>query len=95
MRRSLCELLPFSFLSVSAAALFFIAESVLDPSPEFEAELELMEASGPSEIEGEVFGRMELSLGLRDPSEAFDPVRRREGTETGVGLAEAKACRFC
>ena len=54
-----------------------------------------IDASGPSEIEGEVFGRIDPCLGFRDTREALDPVRRREGTEMEDMLAEANACRFC
>lgn len=80
---------------VSAAALILLLDSDAGLSRVAESELETTNASGTSKIEGDVLGKMEAILGFREPSEALDPVRRREETEMGVGLAEAKACRFC
>lgn len=95
VRRSVCDRLPLRRLRVSAAALGLLLDSVAEPFRVAESELEPTDASGASEIEGDALGRMEVTLGFRAPSEALDPVRRREETETGVGLADARACRFC
>lgn len=94
-RRSVCDRLPFNLLSVSAAALCLLLVSACDATPDADIEVALIEASGISKMEGEVLGRMELTRGLRDPSEAFDPVRRREGAGMCVGFAVANALRLC
>ena len=57
---------------------------------------EVVELSGISEIDGEVLGMIELSRGLSDPSEALEPVRRRDAPAgTAVVFDEAIACRLC